>query len=112
MYILNLAALLLQFGVVLIGFPAQISKNYEQDRCGNAAISILILFSAYSFRFPSTLFDGIWYVYLPDLVGIPLLAITCWQLKQPQHRGAQIVHVIYRFAEDCFKRLLAKLKKK
>ena len=98
MHILYLAALLLQFGVVLIGFPAQISRNYERNECGEAAIKVTILFSSFVTRFASTAIDGIWYVYLPDIFGVLLLAVTCSQLRNPRNPVASLVHRAYRHA--------------
>jgi hypothetical protein len=104
MHILYLAALLLQFGVVLIGFPAQISRNYERNECGEAAVKVTILLSSFVTRFASTAIDGIWYVYLPDIFGVMLLVVTCSQLKKPRNPVARLVHKSYRGAVDFLSR--------
>lgn len=104
MTILYLVALALQFGVVLIGFPSQISRNYDRDECGEPTVRVLLLFSSFVARFTSTSIDGIWYVYLPDIFGVLLLAISCSQLKWPRNPASRVVHVAYRTMVNALKR--------
>lgn len=76
MHIFHVIALLLQFGVVLIGFPAQISRNYACNECGEPTIRVALLFLSFSTRFISTSIDGVWYVFIPDIFGVLLLGIS------------------------------------
>lgn len=108
MWILYLVALVLQFGVVLIGFPSQISRNYERNECGEPWIRVVLLFSSFLTRFATTSIDGIWYVYLPDIFGVLLLAVSCSQLRWPRNPVARIVHLAYRLVVDSLGHLVRK----
>lgn len=95
LYALQILTLLLQCGVVFIGFPAQISRNYEKGESGEPVIRVVLLLSAFLSRFTSTAFEGIWYIWIPDLFGVALLSVSCSQVKRPRNRAAKAVHYAY-----------------
>lgn len=100
MSLLNLLAMVLQLSVVLIGFPAQVSRNYDKNENGEVSTKLYLVFSTFMFRFISTSIDGIWYVFVPDILAILIIGVTLSQIKYPRNSAARMIHTIYRFGAD------------
>jgi hypothetical protein len=102
--VLKIAALLLQLGVVLFGFTSQVSRNYQRNECGEVKIKLYLLFASFVCRFAGSLADRVWYVFVPDILGILILGVTVSQIKQPRNWAARAIHQAYEAAASPFVR--------
>jgi hypothetical protein len=103
MILLKFVAMALQLGVVLIGFTAQVSRNYQRNENGEVKTKLYLLFSSFVFRFVSSASDVVWYVFVPDILGILILGVTLSQLKNPRNWAAYAIHIAYTSTVNRFR---------
>ena len=91
MDIFDYVVMTFQLGVVFLGFPSQIAKNYTQGASGDSILRASLLFGAFFTRFINTGIDQVLYIFIPDFFGVMFVGVMVSQLKWPKSRIAEII---------------------
>ena len=68
--LLGRITLILSLGMMFVGFPSQIWKNYQDQACGMSLIMITLLSSIYSVRIPYSIGKRAWHLIPTDALGL------------------------------------------
>lgn len=66
-------------GMVTMGFPFQIFKNWREHECGIDPVLITVALVLYVVRIPYQMSVRAWYLLPSDVLGLLLSSVLVWQ---------------------------------
>ena len=66
-------------GMVLLGFPSQIIKNWKAHECGIDPVLIVVALVLYAVRIPYQASARAWYLLPADVLGLLASIVLVWQ---------------------------------
>lgn len=89
-FILSILVSIFSLGLVLIGIPAQIKKNYHEKRSGQPLLTILIALAFYASSIGFFILTRAWLPLISFSVGIVMWAATLFQWFIYEGEGSKV----------------------
>lgn len=96
--LLGTIVMVLSFGMVFLGLPRQILKNYREDKCGVDIVVITLPMLIFATRIWYSYLIGAWFLIAPDLAGVFLSVVILVQYFRPRAKICLLIVIPARLS--------------